>query len=268
MFSTWSVAALLGAACLGCTVDAPQNLSSPEESPGPRVVSAPELASLPDGARLVVDTREGPVTFAPTVPALDFGRITLICPNGNAMPMDQWLDQSWWSDIPVESALFTLAVTTQDPPATEDCVMSRDPTCGCTRECWRCADGVWVCVFSCPEDGERLDTGEATRNPGHETLPPPPRDPPPGTEPDPGDPAPDDGLGGGDPPPDGEGDPLGGGGGSSGGGGGDSSGGGGGDSSGGGSGGSSGGGSGGSSGGGSGGSSGGGGGGGFGSPGP
>jgi hypothetical protein len=141
---------------------------------------------------LVLDARFDRFQIDQSSGNIDFSRIELICPNGEAMPMNGWLETQ---SLDVEADLaaldrFFIGRTTppQDPP---ECA---DGSCECV-ECHLCPDGMWMCYNTCDEVWDEAQQGWREDHPLDPRLinpdPPPPEDPN-----DPGDPAPDDETGG------------------------------------------------------------------------
>lgn len=196
------LAGLIGTAC---EVRAPETVAL-EPGPGAstRTIGAADLEALAPGERLVIDSRiQDRVVFHADREVIDFGRITLICPNALEMPMDQWLTgQSFLFGIDLQRSLFSVEV-----PVPECLPGNEDNRCNCNQNCQQCPDGLWICTDPCegpnpppapPPAGD--DDGAPPRDPN------PPVSPPGGGEPYPDQPDPQDPLGGDGAPSDPDGD--------------------------------------------------------------
>jgi hypothetical protein len=183
----------------GCNVDEPGS--------DRLTITQRDIAALDAESLLVLDTRYESITIDQSFGAVDFARVQLICPDGTAMEMQQWLERT---STQVEAALstlddFHLGRTLPPPPACEG------EECDCQR-CELCPDGVWVCYNTCGHSWDEAQQRwrDEQQDPRLGIDPDPPDDPEPPYNPgDPGDP-PDDGSGGSGDPTD-PADPTGGG---------------------------------------------------------
>jgi hypothetical protein len=139
-------------------------------------VTAEDLRYLDPAARLAlsISDQHEVLLFDPSLGALDFGRIELICPNGQQMMMDVWLvelAQSQGLDLETYTrGEFTLARNQSDAleaingrsvspgmPSPEPLAKAGWKCCG--QECSCCDDGVCSCYCTlyvlndmpCPE---------------------------------------------------------------------------------------------------------------------
>jgi len=125
-----------------------------------------EISALRDDERLVLSTSGvGEVlVFDPSQGALDFWRIELICPNGQRMGMDLWLNnlaKEQGVDVAkLTAAEFSLALTQEDAlevvdgksdaktPTLEPQRAAEEPSPCCAQTCYLCEDGAWICYCS------------------------------------------------------------------------------------------------------------------------
>jgi hypothetical protein len=175
----------------GCNVDEPGS--------DRLTITQQDIAALDAQSMLVLDTRYESITIDQSLGAVDFARVQLICPDGTAMEMQQWLERT---STQVEAALsmlddFHLGRTLPPPPECEG------EGCDC-QQCELCPDGVWVCYNTCGNSWDEAEQRwrDEQQDPRLGIDPDPPDDPEPPYNPgdpsDPGDP-PDDGSGGSDP---------------------------------------------------------------------
>lgn len=206
----------------GCGVGPANPIPTAVEAAPPRVLTPDQLNALPSEAQLTLDLRKPQVLLIDAEHnAMDFNRVTLICPTGQTMNMAIWLRLPSFSlDIDLAHARFSVipvsVVVDQCRPG------NADPQCKCNQKCFLCTDGAWVCADPCqPEPGTNHGPREWLPSYGEE----PQQDPHPPVDPGPL-PGPIDPVDPGDPLPPGGGGEGGGGGGGTGGGGGGSGGGG------------------------------------------
>ena len=163
--------ALSLAGCLGAEEAAPLPGPAGEAAAGnvdAAVITAGTIASLEEGSRLLLDGSRQVLLFEPAGGAIDYGRIDLVCPNGQQMPMDRWLldleerghpreeitGSEFALSVDRESAARALAsggpsesaaAPSYEPLGEED-VAEPNPECfGCIF----CIDGQLVCKYWC-----------------------------------------------------------------------------------------------------------------------
>ena len=142
---------------LGCgteAVEEQQDLVSDQPGPTSSVVEAPRVGGI------VYDFRQPAiVAFNQSVEPIDFEGSSLICPNGQQMPMNEWFDtleEDWGFDLGDVSWFALAQPADDDDPAssTEEQIAARygvDPGC---IDCKVCPDGIFVCMNLC--SGEEL----------------------------------------------------------------------------------------------------------------
>ncbi|MBI2898293.1 MAG: hypothetical protein HYY06_32385, partial [Deltaproteobacteria bacterium] len=136
---------------------------SAAEDAGAMSISALEVDALPENGGILVDLRdaEAPVRFDHGFGPIDYRRIGLVCPDGNAMPLDVWLmlqgQRLGTASGILEEQLFSLSNAVSGAPEE-----SADGPC---LDCYRCTDGALVCRWLCGDDDSSSEsvcpTGEA-----------------------------------------------------------------------------------------------------------
>jgi hypothetical protein len=124
-------------------------------------VSADTIAKLAPGELLTVDMSDASIVtrFEPRAGAIDFSRIELICPNGQTMRMDAWLEHQAQNGFDVETAKKTgFALGGNDQVASSyvsQVESSNEPTYDtqdvaiCFCDVYSCSDGLVVIICDC-----------------------------------------------------------------------------------------------------------------------
>lgn len=130
-------------------------------------ITAKDIGTLSDGSTLIVNARNknGALVLDTSYGELDYGRIELICPNGQQMRMDTWLLNASEEEgfdlastaangfsvgLNQENTLSAMnprdraAPTMLQPLFAEGCFSY---CCG-TESCYQCPDGAWICTCS------------------------------------------------------------------------------------------------------------------------
>lgn len=182
----------------GCGVGNTTAIQAPGE-PAARILTPEEINALPGEARLTIDLRKPQVLLIDAEHnAMDFNRVTLICPTGQTMNMAIWLRLPSYSlDLDLAHARFSV---TPVSVVVEQCRPGNlDPQCKCNQKCFLCTDGAWVCTDPCspePRSGGVPDEWSPGDIDAPRQDPRPPVEPSPLPGPvDPGDPLPPGGGG-------------------------------------------------------------------------
>jgi len=149
------ILALLGV--VGCgteAVEERQDVFADQPGRTSSVMEAPQVGGIVYDFR-----RPAIVAFDQSVEPIDFDGSSLICPNGQQMPMEEWFDtleEDWGFDLG-EVSWFALAQPAdEDDPfgSTEGELAARyGVDTGCI-DCKMCPDGIFVCMNLC--SGEQL----------------------------------------------------------------------------------------------------------------